>query len=49
MDFEHWRARLLLSNLTDERPVFSIDDDGGPVRIWTGRPRTLALRVTYDF
>ncbi len=47
--FEQWQLRLLGSNLTDERPELSIDDDGGPVRIRSTQPRTLAVRATYSF
>ena len=49
MSFEKWQVRLIASNLSDQRPQLSIDDDGGPVRIRSTRPRTLALRVAYDF
>jgi outer membrane receptor protein involved in Fe transport len=49
ISFEQWQLRLLASNLTDERPELSIDDDGGPVRIRSTQPRTLAVRATYDF
>ena len=49
VNFERWQVRLLGSNLTDERPELSKTDRGGPVRIRSGRPRTLALRASYDF
>lgn len=49
MNFEQWQVRLILNNLTDERAMLGIDDDGGPVRIRSFRPRTLTLRVAYDF
>ena len=49
INFENWELRLLGSNLTDERPELSIDDDGGPVRILSTRPRTLAIRATFSF
>jgi outer membrane receptor protein involved in Fe transport len=49
ISFEQWQLRLIGSNLTDERPELSIDDDGGPVRIRSTQPRTLAVRATYEF
>ncbi|MEX2124454.1 MAG: TonB-dependent receptor [Woeseia sp.] len=49
ISFEQWQLRLIGSNLTDERPELSIDDDGGPIRIRSTQPRTLAVRVSYEF
>jgi iron complex outermembrane receptor protein len=49
VNFERIQVRLLGSNLTDERPELGKVDRGGPVRIRSGRPRTLALRAYYDF
>ena len=49
VNFERIQVRLLGSNLTDERPELGKVDRGGPVRIRSGRPRTLALRASYDF
>ena len=49
MSFEQWELRLIGSNLTDERAMLGIDDDGGPVRIRSVRPRTLTVQATYNF
>jgi outer membrane receptor protein involved in Fe transport len=49
MDFENWQVRLIGSNLTDERPELTVNDDGGPKRIRSARPRTFSVRATYNF
>jgi iron complex outermembrane receptor protein len=49
MNFETWQLRLIGSNLTDERAELGVNDDGGPRRVRSGRPRTLAVQVTYNF
>lgn len=49
VNFESWQLRLIGSNLTDERPELSVNDDGGPKRIRSARPRSLSIRASYDF
>jgi len=44
-----WNLRLLVSNLTDERPEFFKSSQDGPARTVTSRPRTIGLRLSRHF
>ena len=44
-----WGAELFISNLTDERAELHINRQDFIERITTNRPRTVGLRVSYDF
>ncbi len=44
-----WGAELFISNLTDERAELHINRQDFIERITTNRPRTIGLRVSYDF
>ncbi|WP_444922546.1 TonB-dependent receptor [Microbulbifer sp. CnH-101-G] len=46
---EHWGAELYVENLTDERAELFINTLDNSKRITTNRPRTVGLRVSYDF
>nr|WP_277611295.1 TonB-dependent receptor [Microbulbifer celer] len=45
----NWGAELYAENLTDERAELFINTLDASKRITTNRPRTLGVRVTYDF
>ena len=44
-----WGAELFISNLTDERAQLHINRQDFFERITTNRPRTLGVRISYDF
>ena len=44
-----WSAELFFNNLTDERAQLHINRQDFFERITTNRPRTIGLRVSYDF
>ncbi len=46
---ENWSAEIFIENLTDERAELFINDQDDIVRIATNRPRTVGLRVSYDY
>lgn len=46
---EHWGTELYVENLTDERAELFINTLDNSKRITTNRPRTVGLRVSYDF
>ncbi|MCR8923415.1 TonB-dependent receptor [Dasania sp. GY-MA-18] len=46
---EHWGAELFVENLTDERAELFINSLDTSLRITTNRPRTVGLRVSYDY
>ncbi|WP_444930656.1 TonB-dependent receptor [Microbulbifer sp. SSSA002] len=45
----HWGAELYVENLTDERAELFINTLDNSKRITTNRPRTVGVRVSYDF
>jgi outer membrane receptor protein involved in Fe transport len=49
MNLDQWRVSLWITNLTDERPELFRHSLAGPPRINSSRPRTLSVRVSYDF
>jgi iron complex outermembrane receptor protein len=44
-----WKAELYIDNLTDESAVLYIDTQQFTPKVVTNRPRTLGLRLSYDF
>lgn len=46
---DEWTAELFVDNLTDERAELFINEQDDIPRITTNRPRTLGLRVSYDY
>lgn len=46
---ENWGAELFVENLTDKRAELYISEQDYSRRIMTNRPRTIGLRVSYDF
>ncbi|WP_339673560.1 TonB-dependent receptor [Dasania marina] len=46
---EHWGAEVFVENLTDERAELFINSLDTSLRITTNRPRTVGLRVSYDY
>ncbi|WP_084396893.1 TonB-dependent receptor [Henriciella aquimarina] len=46
---EQWRAELFVENLTDERTELFINEQDDIRRITTSRPRTIGLRLSYDY
>ncbi|GAA0369364.1 TonB-dependent receptor [Bowmanella denitrificans] len=44
-----WGVELYIQNLTDERADLFINDQDDITRITTNRPRTIGLRLTYDY
>jgi outer membrane receptor protein involved in Fe transport len=46
---DNWRLEVFGENLTDERAELFINSLDTDLRITTNRPRTLGLRVSYDY
>ena len=46
---DDWKAELYIDNLTDESAVLYIDTQQFTPKVVTNRPRTLGLRLSYDF
>jgi len=44
-----WKAEFYIDNLTDESAVLYIDTQQFTPKVVTSRPRTLGLRLSYDF
>lgn len=44
-----WKAELYIDNLTDESAVLYIDTQQFTPKVVTNRPRTLGVRLSYDF
>lgn len=44
-----WKAEFYIDNLTDESAVLYIDTQQFTPKVVTNRPRTLGLRLSYDF
>ncbi|MEZ5559374.1 MAG: TonB-dependent receptor [Pseudomonadales bacterium] len=46
---DEWGVELFVNNLTDERAQLHINTLDGSRKITTNRPRTVGLRISYDF
>lgn len=46
---DDWKAEFYIDNLTDESAVLYIDTQQFTPKVVTNRPRTLGLRLSYDF
>ncbi len=46
---DDWKAELYIDNLTDENAVLYIDNQQFTPKVVTNRPRTVGLRLSYDF
>nr|WP_262690829.1 TonB-dependent receptor [Kordiimonas aestuarii] len=46
---DKWGAEIFIENLTDERAELFINQQDDIPRVTTNRPRTIGLRVTYDY
>ncbi|WP_158967846.1 TonB-dependent receptor [Paraglaciecola sp. L3A3] len=46
---DDWKAELYIDNLTDESAVLYIDTQQFTPKVVTNRPRTMGLRLSYDF
>ena len=46
---DEWKVELYVDNLTDESAVLYIDTQQFTPKVVTSRPRTLGLRLSYDF
>jgi outer membrane receptor protein involved in Fe transport len=46
---DDWKVELYIDNLTDESAVLYIDTQQFTPKVVTNRPRTLGLRMSYDF
>jgi outer membrane receptor protein involved in Fe transport len=46
---DDWRAQVFIENATDERANLHFNSQDDVPRITTNRPRTIGLRVSYDF
>jgi len=46
---DNWRAELMVQNINDESAELFINQQDDIQRITTNRPRTVSLRVSYDF
>jgi iron complex outermembrane recepter protein len=49
VDLDDWRVKVFINNLTDKRAELFISDQDDISRTVTNRPRTLSLKVSYDF
>ena len=46
---DDWRAELYIDNLTDKRAQLYIDEQQFTPKVVTNRPRTVGVRISYDF
>ncbi|WP_308909126.1 TonB-dependent receptor [Pseudokordiimonas caeni] len=46
---DRWGAELFIQNIWDERPELYINQQDDILRVTTARPRTIGLKVTYDY
>ncbi len=46
---DDWKAELYIDNLTDESAILYIDTQQFTPKVVTNRPRTMGLRLSYDF
>lgn len=46
---DEWKAELYIDNLTDKSAVLYIDNQQFTPKVVTNRPRTIGLRLSYDF
>jgi outer membrane receptor protein involved in Fe transport len=46
---DDWKVELYIDNLTDESAVLYIDTQQFTPKVVTNRPRTVGLRMSYDF
>lgn len=46
---DDWKAELYIDNLTDESAILYIDTQQFTPKVVTNRPRTIGLRLSYDF
>ena len=46
---DEWKAELFIDNVFDERAVLHIDNQQFTPKVVTNRPRTVGVRLSYDF
>ncbi|WP_100656697.1 TonB-dependent receptor [Alteromonas flava] len=46
---DEWKAELYIDNITDENATLYIDNQQFTPKVVTNRPRTIGLRLSYDF
>ncbi len=46
---DEWKAELYIDNLTDNSAILYIDNQQFTPKVVTNRPRTIGLRLSYDF
>ena len=46
---DEWKAELFIDNVFDERAILHIDNQQFTPKVVTNRPRTVGLRLSYDF
>ncbi|MDC0601393.1 TonB-dependent receptor [Aliiglaciecola sp.] len=46
---DEWKAELYIDNLTDKSAILYIDNQQFTPKVVTNRPRTIGLRLSYDF
>ena len=46
---DEWKAEIFIDNLTDESAILYIDAQQYTPKIVSNRPRTVGLRLSYDF
>lgn len=46
---EEWKAEIYIDNITDESAILYIDNQQFTPKVVTNRPRTIGLRLSYDF
>ena len=46
---DKWSAELFIDNVTDESGAVYVDTQNFTPKVVTNRPRTVGLRLSYDF
>ncbi|MFT4937980.1 MAG: iron complex outermembrane receptor protein, partial [Paraglaciecola sp.] len=46
---DDWKVEVYIDNLTDEHAILYIDEQQYTPKVVTNRPRTVGLRMSYDF
>lgn len=46
---DEWKAEIYIDNVTDESAILYIDNQQFTPKVVTNRPRTIGLRLSYDF
>lgn len=46
---DEWKAELYIDNITDENAILYIDNQQYTPKVVTNRPRTIGVRLSYDF